>query len=181
MLVVLFILSKLGFDWIAKMYPHSISKIAIELISICKSKGMKIATAESCTGGLVAGSLTAVSGSSAVFERGFNTYSNESKSELLEISLNDILRFGAVSEEVVCRMAEGVLNKSPVHLSSAVTGIAGPNGGSPEKPVGTVFIASACLSRETRCKMFLFPGDREKVRLATVEAALDMMLQHVTE
>jgi nicotinamide-nucleotide amidase len=165
----------------AKMYPNSIFKIATQLISICTKKGIRIATAESCTGGLIAGSLTAISGSSTVFERGFNTYSNESKSELLNISLHDILKFGAVSQEIVCQMAEGVLSNSPVHLTSAVTGIAGPNGGSPEKPVGTVYIASACVSQKTLCKMFLFNGDRNKIRLETVEAALSMMLRHVVE
>ena len=82
------------------MYPYSISKIANELIETCKLKGLKIATAESCTGGLIAGSLTAISGSSAVFERGFNTYSNQSKCELLNVSFDDIVTFGAVSEQV---------------------------------------------------------------------------------
>ena len=100
---------------------------------------------------------------------------------VMEVTLHDILKFGAVSQEIVCQMAEGVLSNSPVHLTSAVTGIAGPNGGSPEKPVGTVYIASACVSQKTLCKMFLFNGDRNKIRLETVEAALSMMLRHVVE
>ena len=163
------------------MYPYSISKIANELIETCKHKGLKIATAESCTGGLIAGSLTAISGSSAVFERGFNTYSNQSKCELLNVSFDDIVTFGAVSEQIASKRAEGALNNSPVHLTTAVTGIAGPDGGSPDKPVGTVYIASACSDRETLNKMFLFEGARDKVRLDTVKEALNMMLLQVVD
>ena len=163
------------------IYPHSISKIANELITICKHRGFKIATAESCTGGLIAGSLTAVSGSSAVFERGFNTYSNESKCELLNVPLGDIETFGAVSEKIAEKMAVGALKNAPVNLTVAVTGIAGPEGGTPNKPVGTVHIASACSGGVTLKKMFLFEGDRETIRLDTVKEALKIMLLQVVD
>jgi len=161
------------------MFPNSILTLAEELISACKYKGMRIGTAESCTGGLVAGSLTTVPGSSTVFERGFNTYSDQSKNELLGVSLEDIYAFGAVSAEIAAQMAEGVLNNSPVNITVAVTGIAGPDGGSPEKPVGTVHIASAYTNGKIRHQQCLFLGDRQKIRLDTVEAALNLMLHQV--
>ena len=97
------------------------------------------------------------------------------------MSFDDIVTFGAVSEQVAGKMAEGALNNSPVQLTAAVTGIAGPDGGSPDKPVGTVYIASACSDRETLNKMFLFEGDRDKVRLDTVKEALIMMLLQVVD
>jgi len=163
------------------MYPSSISKLATELISLCKGKGIKIATAESCTAGLIAGSLTEIAGSSAVFERGFNTYSNESKCELLGVSPDDIMAFGSVSQQVAGQMAEGALNIAPVQLTAAVTGIAGPDGGTPEKPVGTVHIASAYKGKSILNKEFLFTGDRQKVRLDAVRAALSMMMRQVVD
>ena len=163
------------------MYPSSISTLATELIKVCKRKEIKIATAESCTGGLIAGSLTEIAGSSAVFERGFNTYSNESKCELLDVSLEDIMAFGAVSQEVAGQMAEGALKNAPVQLTAAVTGIAGPDGGTPEKPVGTVHIASACKGKSILNKEFLFTGDRQKVRLDAVRTALSMMMRQVVD
>lgn len=161
------------------MYPNSITTIAEALIKACKYRGMRIGTAESCTGGLIAGSLTAVPGSSAVFERGFNTYSDQSKYELLGVSLGDILKFGAVSAQIAVQMAEGILNNAPVNLTVAVTGIAGPDGGSLEKPIGTVHIASACTGGQILNEEFLFHGDRHKVRLDSVEAALQMMCRQV--
>ena len=163
------------------MYPISISTLATDLIIVCKRKKIKIATAESCTGGLVAGSLTEITGSSAVFERGFNTYSNESKCELLGVSPDDIMAFGAVSKQVAGQMAVGALNNAPVQLTAAVTGIAGPEGGTPEKPVGTVHIASACKGKSILNKEFLFTGDRQKVRLDAVRTALGMMMRQVVD
>ena len=163
------------------IYPDSLSRIANELIITCKRRGFRIATAESCTGGLIAGSLTSVAGSSAVFECGFITYSNDSKNKILDVLSSDIDKFGAVSETVVCQMAEGALKNASAQLTAAVTGVAGPDGGSPDKPVGTVYVASACLGRKTRNQRFTFKGDREKIRLDTVEAALIMMLENVKE
>ena len=163
------------------IYPDSLLEITSELILNSKQKGFRIATAESCTGGLIAGSLTSISGSSAVFECGFITYSNNSKIKILGVLPGDIDKFGAVSETVVCQMAEGAMKNSSAQLTVAVTGVAGPDGGSLEKPVGTVFVASACLGRKTLYERFLFEGDREKVRLDTVLAALKMMLKQLNE
>ena len=161
------------------MYPEEILELAAALIEACKAGNIKIATAESCTGGLIAGCLTAVSGSSSVFERGFNTYSNEAKAELLGVDMDDIMAYGAVSEIVAGQMAEGALSRAPVELTVAVTGIAGPDGGTPEKPVGTVQIASAHDGAETINECFLFDGDRNDVRLATVKAVLEMMKRQI--
>ena len=163
------------------IYPDSLLEITSELILNSKQKGFRIATAESCTGGLIAGSLTSISGSSAVFECGFITYSNNSKIQILGVLPGDIDKFGAVSETVVCQMAEGAINNSSAHLTAAVTGVAGPDGGSDEIPVGTVFVASACVEQKTIYERFLFEGDREKVRLDTVQAALNLMLRQLNE
>ena len=159
------------------MFPSDITELTFELISKCRDAGIKVATAESCTGGLIAGCLTSVSGSSDVFERGFNTYSNEAKNEMLGVPLELIKEHGAVSELVAAAMVEGALKNAPVQLTVAVTGIAGPSGGTPEKPVGTVQIASACEGKPTINKHFLFEGDRDAVRLATIKKALEMMLK----
>ena len=161
------------------MFPSDITELTIELISKCRDAGIKVATAESCTGGLIAGCLTSVSGSSDVFERGFNTYSNEAKNEMLGVPLELIKGHGAVSEPVAGAMAEGALKNAPVQLTVAVTGIAGPSGGSPEKPVGTVQIASACEGKPTINEHFLFERDRDAVRLATIKKALEMMLKQL--
>jgi nicotinamide-nucleotide amidase len=162
------------------MFPSELTELTTELIAKCRDAGIKIATAESCTGGLIAGCLTAVSGSSDVFERGFNTYSNEAKNEMLGVPLELINEHGAVSEQVAGAMADGALKKAPVQLTVAVTGVAGPGGGSAEKPVGTVQIASACEGKNTINERFLFEGDRDAVRQATVKTALDMMLRQVS-
>jgi nicotinamide-nucleotide amidase len=154
--------------------------LTVDLIARCRQENIKIATAESCTGGLIAGCLTSVSGSSDVFDRGFNTYSNEAKNEMLGVSMEEIKSHGAVSEPVARAMCEGALNIAPVQLTVAVTGIAGPGGGTADKPVGTVQIASACKGKETLNESFLFEGDRDAVRLATVKAAITMMLRHLS-
>jgi nicotinamide-nucleotide amidase len=158
------------------MFPDDILDLSKSLIDTCKAKGLMVATAESCTGGLIAASITAVSGSSDIFDRGFNTYSYESKSEMLGVDMDDIVASGAVSETVARQMADGALAHSSAHLSVAVTGVAGPGGGSEEKPVGTVDIAAALESRETEYRRFHFDGDRDAVRMQTVKAALEMML-----
>jgi nicotinamide-nucleotide amidase len=137
---------------------------------------LTIATAESCTGGLIAGVLTEVPGSSAVLERGFVTYSNTAKTEMLGVPSSLIVLNGAVSEEVACAMVEGALLRSPADLAVAVTGIAGPSGGSPTKPVGLVHFAAQRRGRAIRHAERRF-GDigRSAVRLATVSAALAML------
>lgn len=154
-------------------------KEAGALIREFAGKGLKIATAESCTGGLIAASLTDIPGSSDVFERGFVTYSNESKTELLGIPASLIAEHGAVSEQVARAMSEGALAHSPADVAIAVTGIAGPGGGTAEKPVGLVYVAAAQRGGGQSVQRHLFDGDRESVRLSTVRAALAMALSLV--
>lgn len=148
------------------------------LIALCTSRGLKIATAESCTGGLIAGVLTEIPGSSAVVDRGFFTYSNQAKIDVLGVSadlLNDP-RIGAVSEQTARAMAEGVLKRSDAHLVVAVTGIAGPTGGSEHKPVGLVHFAAARRGGTVHHNEQRFGNiGRSEVRLATVREALSML------
>ena len=158
------------------MFTTKLKKLAIKLISACREKNIKIASAESCTGGLIAGCITSVAGSSDVFERGFNTYSNEAKSELLSIPIDVITSNGAVSKATAIAMCEGALKNAPVQLTISVTGIAGPGGGTIEKPVGTVYMASARAGKSTIEKSYLFNGNRDQIRLYTIEKALELML-----
>ena len=132
-----------------------------------------LVTAESCSGGLIAGACTDLSGSSNWFERGFVTYSNAAKTEMLGVPADLIARHGAVSEEVARAMAEGALTNTPAHIAVSVTGIAGPDGGSPEKPVGLVYLGVASQGESTRVRECRF-GDigRHEVRLASVREAL---------
>jgi len=162
------------------MFSDDITTAARALLDACRSHRLMIATAESCTGGLIAGALTAVPGSSDVFERGFVTYSNQAKSEMLGVPSFLIAAKGAVSEEVACAMAEGALVRSSTDLAVAVTGVAGPDGGSDDKPVGLVHIAAAQRGRETLHQAHRF-GDigRDEVRQATVRAALALLAQAV--
>lgn len=141
-----------------------------------KARGLKLVTAESCTGGWVAMALTAIAGSSDWFERGYVTYSNEAKHEALGVSADTLRRHGAVSEETAREMAAGALARSQGQLALAITGVAGPTGGSAEKPVGTVCFAWADGSKivsETR----RFDGDRESVRRQSVVHALQGVLE----
>jgi len=142
--------------------------------------GLRLATAESCTGGWIAKLLTDIAGSSAWFERGLVTYSNAAKTQLLGVPAGIIEVHGAVSEATVRAMAEGALNVSDAEAALAVSGIAGPGGGSPEKPVGTVWLAWAGKGRETEARRFLFPGDREAVRRQAVAAALEGLLARLS-
>ncbi len=161
------------------MFPETTVKLAEQVIAVAKSRGLKIATVESCTGGLIAGALTSVSGSSDVLDRGFVTYANEAKTEMVGVpaSLLSYPGPGAVSQEVALAMAEGALTHAPVDAAVAVTGIAGPGGGSAEKPVGLVHFAAARKGRASVHARHVFPGDRAGVRLATVDAALTMLLE----
>jgi nicotinamide-nucleotide amidase len=149
---------------------------ATELIARCTRMGLTIATAESCTGGLVAGTLTEVPGSSAVVERGFVTYSNIAKTDMLGVPEALLAKGGAVSEGTARAMAEGALKRSEAHLVVAVTGIAGPGGGSPHKPIGLVHFAAVRRGGEIMHREQRF-GDigRSEVRLATVREALAML------
>lgn len=140
------------------------------------AKQWMLATAESCTGGLIAAACTELAGSSVWFERGFVTYSNEAKSELLGVPPELIDEHGAVSEAVALAMAEGAMRQAGVNLAVAVTGIAGPTGGSPRKPVGTVWLAWAVQGRPTQARCQVFEGDRAAVRAQTCQAALQGLL-----
>lgn len=148
---------------------------AAALLALCRARGLTVATAESCTGGLVAAALTATPGSSDVFERGFVTYSNAAKHSLLGVSEALIASQGAVSEAVVREMAEGAVRHSEASLVVAVTGVAGPGGGSAEKPVGLVWLAAARRDGPLLSERHVFPGDRAAVRAASVAAALALM------
>jgi nicotinamide-nucleotide amidase len=139
-------------------------------------RGWRLCCAESCTGGGIAAALTDVAGSSAWFDRGFVTYSNQAKQEMLGVALDTLEQFGAVSRETAIEMARGALMYSDAQLSVAVTGIAGPDGGTAEKPVGTVWIAWASEEGESAVRE-QFAGSRAEVRAATVDAALLGLLQ----
>ena len=154
---------------------------AIALLDLCKAKKLMIATAESCTGGLVAGALTDIAGSSAVVDRGFVTYTNEAKQEMLGVSAGTLQQHGAVSRETAEAMAKGVLAHAPADLAVSITGIAGPGGGSAAKPVGLVHFAAASrggrlIAREKRY------GDigRGEVRRKSVLEALSMLSELAT-
>lgn len=153
----------------------SAPQAVLRLADLLRERGWKLATAESCTGGMIAAACTDLAGSSDWFERGFVTYSNEAKSELLGVDPALIAAQGAVSEVVARAMAFGAIRHSHAQASIAVTGVAGPAGGSKDKPVGTVwfgFQVDGLLTSETR----RFPGDRAAVREATVRHALNRLL-----
>ena len=158
------------------MWPPTILAAAEAVLAEARAKGLRLTTAESCTGGLVAGALTAIAGSSDVFERGFVTYSNDAKVEDLGVPAETIETHGAVSEPTVRAMAEGALDYSNADVSVAVTGIAGPGGGTAEKPVGLVHFAAARNGRDTVALIHRF-GDigRDEVRSTSVQVALDLL------
>ncbi|ODT12542.1 MAG: damage-inducible protein CinA [Kaistia sp. SCN 65-12] len=152
------------------------------LITLCVEKNLTIATAESCTGGLIAGTLTEIAGSSAVVDRGFVTYSNAAKTEMIGVPAALIKRVGAVSQEVALAMAAGALAKSGADLAIAVTGIAGPGGGSAEKPVGLVHFGLMRRGSPARHAVHVFADrDRAGVRFATVAEALRLLTEAATE
>ena len=156
------------------MFEAETLDLAQSVLDACRARGWHVATAESCTGGLVAGALTAIAGSSDVVERGFVAYSNEAKSELLGVPAETIAAHGAVSAETTAAMAEGAVARAPVDLAVSVTGVAGPGGGSAEKPVGLVYLQAEAPSG-TRSADFVFPGDREGVRRRATVTALHLL------
>ena len=149
----------------------------LALAQALRARSWKIATAESCTGGLIAAACTAVAGSSDWFERGFVSYSNEAKAELLGVPMALIQAHGAVSAEVARAMADGALARSHATLAIAVTGIAGPGGATPGKPVGTVWLALAQVGQPTQAELLNLSGDRAAVREQTVGHALQRLLE----
>lgn len=150
--------------------------LAAKVLKACQQAKLIMATAESCTGGMIAAALTEIAGSSSVVDRGFVTYSNEAKAEMLGVPMPLIDAHGAVSKPVALAMVEGALAKSRATLAVAVTGIAGPGGGSAEKPVGTVHLAVCRKGRLPRHELHLFQGDRKDVRRQTVQRALELLL-----
>ena len=153
--------------------------LVVALGEALRATGLKLATAESCTGGLVAAACTSVAGSSDWFERGFVTYSNEAKTESLGVDARVIATHGSVSEEVARGMAEGALAHSKAQLSVAVTGIAGPGGGSPTKPVGMVWLAVARAGESAQAELLQLSGDRTAIREQTVWSALQRLIERV--
>ena len=161
------------------MIDEATLRAAESLLQACREQRLLIATAESCTGGLIAATLTAIAGSSDVVDRGFVTYSNVAKAEMLSGPMDLITRVGAVSEEVARAMAEGAFSRSQADLTVSVTGVAGPGGGSAEKPVGLVWFGCLRRGRQPVTLRRVFPGDRTEVRRATVAEALRLLRQAI--
>ena len=158
------------------MFPDRIRNLALLTFDDARERKLRIVTAESCTGGLLGGLFTEFEGSSAVFERGFVTYSNKAKQEVLGVPGDILADYGAVSEPVVRMMAEGALEQSRANIAVAITGIAGPGGGTPMKPVGTVHFACLRENRAMVHEMRQFgPIGRSEVRLASLEVALELI------
>lgn len=152
-----------------------VSQLSTQLLS----NGQLLALAESCTGGLLAAACTDLAGSSRWFDRGWVTYSNDAKQRCLGVSAETLAKHGAVSEAVVIEMAEGVLRESGAHISAAISGIAGPDGGSADKPVGTVWIAVKQLAQAAKAQRFVFAGDRAEVRAQAVQQALNLLINQM--
>ncbi len=157
----------------------SADTLVARLAAALRARGASMATAESCTGGLVAAACTSIAGSSDWFERGFVTYSNAAKTELLGVRSESIERHGAVSAEVARAMASGALAGSRAAFAVAITGIAGPGGGSPDKPVGTVWLATASCDGAAESTLLHAIGDRDAIRRRSVVRALELLLARV--
>jgi len=162
------------------MFDHEIRAAADRVLLSCRHRKLKVVTAESCTGGLVVAALTAIAGSSDVVERGFVTYANEAKREMLGVPWDALLGHGAVSDPVARAMARGALARSAADIAVAITGVAGPGGGSPEKPVGLVHLVAERKGYDPIAERHVFPGDRDGIRRIAVLTAL-MMLASLAE
>lgn len=158
---------------------HRIDELAREAGQLLEKHRIMLATAESCTGGWISQALTEVAGSSAWFERGFVTYSNAAKEDMLGVASDTLAQCGAVSEETALAMARGAVDRSRAHMSVAVTGIAGPTGGTEEKPAGTVWIAWGQKLGYAEAQHFLFRGGRRQVRTQSVIAALEGVIKRL--
>lgn len=156
-----------------KIY-EKIAFLSQKLVTLCKENGKKIATAESCTGGMISAAITSVSGSSSVIELGICSYSNRIKSEVLGVSDETLANFSEYSESCALEMASGARKLSGADYAVSTTGVAGPTGDSPEHPVGEVFIA-VCSEKDTFAKRFLFDGNRGLVRAKACETALELL------
>ncbi|MEO6013729.1 MAG: CinA family protein [Devosia sp.] len=160
--------------------PPDIAKLAAEVVALLKAGNLTIATAESCTGGLIAGALTSISGSSDVVYGGFVTYANEAKIAMVGVPFGVLREFGAVSKETAAAMADGAMAAAGTHVAVAVTGIAGPNGGSEDRPVGLVHFAVATEAETRQLKKAFDPSwSRDQIRHATVVEALKLVKKSV--
>lgn len=157
------------------MIPDALLVEAEALLAACRTKGILLATAESCTGGLIAAALTAIPGASDVVDRGFVTYSNQAKHDMTGVPMELIHTHGAVSEPVAKAMAEGALARSRATIAVSVTGLAGPDGGGPDKPVGTVCFGLARTGAASVTERRLLPGDRGGIRAAAVAHVFAMI------
>lgn len=158
---------------------RTLIEIAQELGQALQARRLLVTTAESCTGGWVGQAITAIAGSSEWFERGFVSYSDTAKQEMLGVSEQTLRQYGAVSEETALEMAEGALRFSHAHLSLAVTGIAGPTGATPDKPIGLVWIAWSSLQLPPKAKKAYFSGDRDQIRQQAVALAMTGLLDYM--
>ncbi len=163
-------------DTVGRM-QKKIHDIAQRLGQVLQDKGWQVATAESCTGGWVAEAITSVAGSSAWFGYGYVSYANEAKQQMLGVKAETLAQNGAVSEAVVIEMADGACRNASAELSVAISGIAGPDGGSPEKPVGTVWLAWSQEGQPTQAQVCHFTGDRCAIRQQAVVTALSGLLR----
>ncbi len=161
--------------------PADLIELAKEVLALAKESETRIITAESCTGGLLGACLTANAGSSEVVDGGFITYSNESKSRLLGVPRDAIDEFGAVSDIVASAMAEGALAQSSAGMAVSITGIAGPGGGTKEKPVGLVYMAIAQTGCDAMVKRYVFAGTRSDIRRAAAGAAMELLIGALKE
>lgn len=158
-------------------FPASTLALAEQVLKACRLHGRLLVTAESCTGGLIGAAITAVPGCSDIFHAGYVTYANSAKETMLGIPPSLIRKEGAVSEAVALAMVRGALEESPAGIAVAVTGIAGPQGGTAEKPVGTVHLAIATDDGNILHRRCQFNGDRDEIRLQTVEMAFQLLLE----
>ncbi len=155
----------------------AINQLVLRISEKLKAREWKLVTTESCTGGGLAYCFTELSGSSDWFERGFVSYSNSAKEELLGVSPQTLANHGAVSRETAQEMAEGALRNSQAQISISITGIAGPTGGTKEKPVGTIWIGYAGINLATQCTLLSLTGNRTEIRMQTIETALENLLR----
>ena len=163
------------------VFKDDLREQANKLLTVCRGKELKLATTESCTGGLVVGLLTDLAGSSDVIDRGFITYTNEAKSQMLDVPVDFFGSVGAVSEEVARAMAEGAVAHSHAQVAVSTTGIAGPGGGNEHKPVGLVHIAVARERYETIHEQHIFNGSRQRVREQAIAASISLLIRMVRE
>lgn len=157
------------------MFDPEILARAEAVLALCRARSWRLATSESCTGGLVVVALTAIAGASDVVERGFVAYSNKAKIESLGVPAETIAAHGAISAETAAAMAQGAIARAAVDLAVSVTGIAGPGGGTPQKPVGLVYLGVARPDAAARVERRVFPGDRGAVRQAALVLALELL------